>query len=88
MHLDRRQADGSDRIPQGNARVSITRSVDHNRIHISTSSVDPSDQFPFEITLAELDSRPMLLRFASDRLLDLCEGDISIDRSLSLPKEI
>ena len=83
-----RKADGGDGVPKGNAGVSVGGGVEDDDIETPLRLLNPSDQLPFLVRLAEVDGHSQFGRPFADEPFNVREGRPSIDFRLADAEQI
>lgn len=83
VDFDGGEAHGGDGVTEGDASMGVSGGIDHDDVELFGGLLDPSDEFAFDIALAEIDFDAEFLGAAGYFLFDFAEGGAAIDTGFS-----
>ena len=88
VNLYRGNSHGCDGIPERDARMGISGSIDHNGICLSLGLLEPANQFALHIRLPEVDLHAQLGCSFPYLGFNVCQRKTTVSFWLPLPKQI
>lgn len=88
MDFDRRYSARFNGIVQSDARVGVSRRVEHDPVELSLCLLNPANEFALQISLAEFNCYLKLIGFRPNQGFDVLQTGPAIDSRLTLAKQI